>query len=80
MVRKIVDADALRQMIQKQIDASTELDGDCRECRSNEVYWHEPDETGCNWNLHSFTGPPECAGVIRGIVAPLRRQFNLATA
>jgi hypothetical protein len=77
MVRRVTDAVELRQMIQKGIDDSTVLDRDCRECRANEVYWHEPDSTDCNWDLHSFAGPPNCAGVVRSIVESLRKQFNL---
>lgn len=78
MTREIATKDELRQMIQDAIDQGTDLDGDCRDVVANEVYWHEADESGCNWNLHSFRGDRSCADVVARIVGTLRTQYRIS--
>lgn len=77
MVKKLATAQELEKLIQNRISTSTELDGDCAGCKTNSVSWHEPDETGSNWDLDSFRGPQECGGIIYAIVADLKRHYNL---
>ncbi len=63
-------------MIQDRISESKEFD--CRDVKVESVRWHEPDETGCNWNWSVYNGPPECYEVVLAIVSDLRRQYNLS--
>ena len=78
MTREIATKDELKKMIQGAIDQSTDLDGDCRDVIANEVCWHEADESGCNWYLHSFRGDRSCAGVVTRIVEELRIKYRIA--
>jgi len=78
MTRELTTKDELQDMIQSAIEKSTDLDGDCRDVIANEVYWHEADQSGCNWDLHSFRGDTSCAGVVNRIVAELRARYMIA--
>lgn len=77
MTKKMITADDLVKLIQSQISNSAELDGDCRDCRVSYVYWHEPDEIGSNWDLHSFNGPAACGKSISDVVAKFKPIYNL---
>lgn len=77
MPKNIVSKDELRELIQQRITDSDELDGDCREVIVNSVYWHEPDETGGNWDVHSLRNPVGCTDVVRGIVSEFKEQYNI---
>ncbi len=70
----------LTRMIQDRISEGKELDGDCRDVNVESVYWHEPDETGCNRDLGFFNGPEACSGVVGAIVSDLRRRYKLRNA
>lgn len=78
MARKLISAAELEKLIQDGISSSTALAGYCRDCNVNSVYWHEPDESGSNWDLRSFSGSPNCTDFILGIVAKLKPIYNLA--
>ena len=75
MARTEKTASEIRRLIQARIYASA--DCACRDCHANQVHWHAPDDTGCNWELHSYNGPASCAGAIDSIVAELQKQINL---
>lgn len=79
MVRDLVDAETLRTIIQDKIERSDQMDGDCQGVVVNSVYWHEPDESGSNWDIHSLSGEGarECVGVVNAIVAPIKQRYNL---
>jgi hypothetical protein len=77
MPRQIVSTVELRALIQERISNSFELDGDCRGVIVNSVYWHEPDETGTNWDVHSFRNVTGCEGVVRAIVAEFKKKYNV---
>jgi len=79
MARIEVTEDKLVEMIQKQIETSDEQDGDCRGVRINAVTWHEPDSTGCNWDVKVVggEGAAECKDVIRFILRELMENYNI---
>lgn len=77
MNKTLITAAELEKLIQDRISKSEELDGDCRSCIVNSVYLREPDESGSNWDLHSFRGPANCAEVISDITAKFKLGFNL---
>ncbi len=77
MSRQLASNAELTRMIQDRISEGKELDGDCRDVKVESVYWHPPDESGCNWNLGLYNGPPTCRGVVDAIVSDLRRRYNL---
>jgi len=77
MPKEIVTEDDLKNMIQEKISNSKELDGDCREVIVNSVYWHEPDETGSNWDVHSLRHAAGCEGVLNPIVVEFKEKYNV---
>ncbi len=77
MTKEIATKDELKNMIQERISNSEELDGDCREVIVNSVYWHEPDETGSNWDVNSFRNARGCEGIVNAIVADLKQTYDL---
>jgi hypothetical protein len=67
--------------MQRRINESNDLDGDCRECGAPAIYpLREPDENGCNWSVGAYRGPPACQGVIARIVAEVQSLFNLRSS
>lgn len=79
MTRKLLSIDELVSIINNAIKNSELFDGDCKGCYiSGLLRLVELDSEGCNWDLSSFTGPPECKSVIKGIVGPLRAIYNLS--
>lgn len=77
MPRNIVSREELKSLIQQRISNGEELDGDCREVIVNSVYWHEPDETGSNWDVHSLRNAAGCENVVMAIVAEFKGQYNV---
>lgn len=78
MSRKLVSQSELADVINSALKDSDLLDGDCRECHVRGFYQLvEPDADGCNWDLPSYSGPRECAGVVNTIVASFRNQYNV---
>ncbi len=73
MDRELKSNDELRQIVQYRIDRRTEVDGDHVVVS---IYWHEPDENGCNWD-HSFHGDSCWSPAVLAIVAELRSKYNL---
>lgn len=78
MPRTLASASEIRRLIQARLYASDALDGACRECHANQVQARAPDASGCNWDLHSYNGPAQCAEVVATIVAELQSTHNLA--
>ena len=79
MTRKLVSVAELISILNDRIKRSDLLDGDCSECYISGFYrLAEPDADGCNWDLPSYTGPLECAGVIAAVIRPIRVLYNLS--
>ncbi len=77
MIKKVVSTDQLKDMIQERIKNSEELDGDCREVIVNSVYWHEPDEAGSNWDVHSLRNAAGCEDLINFIISEFKENYNV---
>lgn len=75
MTRETKTADELRQMVQERMDERTKIDNDS--VVAAEVYWHAPDETGCNWSIRSFDGDHSWVPAFNGILRTVRDKFNL---
>ncbi len=76
MPRQLASNAELTRMIQDRISEGKEFDGDCREAKVTSVRWHEPDETGCNWNWSAYNDPPPCYRVVAAIISDYRRRYN----
>ena len=77
MTKELVTEDELKNMIQERVSNSENLDGDCREVIVNSVYWHEPDEIGSNWDVHSLRNATGCEGVVNVIIVEFKKKYNL---
>lgn len=78
MPRQVLTVEELQAEMQRRIDASDYLDGDCKECGAPGIYFlQEPDENGCNWSPNVYRGPRECAPMIRRIVEEVQRLYNV---
>jgi hypothetical protein len=77
MARTLVSSSEIRRLIQARLYASDSHGGACRECHANQVTRRAPGADGCNWELHSFNGPQQCADTVAAIVAELQRTHNL---
>ncbi len=77
MDRKVTNKDLLLEMIQKRINNSDELDSDCRHVIATSIYWHEKDDTGSNWGIHSFRNAYGCEDVMIHIVEEFKRLYNI---
>jgi hypothetical protein len=79
MARRLATRDEIRAEMQRRIDASTDMDGDCRECGAPGInIILEPEKNGgCNWSPSAYRGPRECAAVIVRIVAEVQALYNV---
>ena len=77
MSRTSKTAPELKRLIQSRMDALEEVEEDGEHVFAREVDWHEPDETGCNWNMNGYRGPANYATEIRLLVNALRREYHL---
>ena len=69
----------LKHLIQIRMDALEEVEEDGERVFAHDVDWHEPDESGCNWNMNGYRGPANYATEIRAIVNNLRREYRLGS-
>lgn len=77
MAKKITTEEELKRMIQERVSSSEELEGDCKKVIVNSVYWHETDEMGSNWGVHSLRNARGCEGVVMAIIAEFKQKYNL---
>ena len=78
--RRTITVKELTAEMQKRIESSNELGGDCRECKVPGIYrLRKPDATGCNWAPSAYQGAPDCAGVIALIVREFQELYNVVS-
>ena len=77
MTKEITTEEELKIMIQERVSSCDEMDGDCKEVIINSVYWHETDESGSNWDVHSLRNARGCEDVVRKIISEFKQKYNL---
>ncbi len=78
MSRQLASNEELTRMINDRFREGKELDGDCREVKIDSVMpYAEPDESGCNWDVYTYSGPLGCSDVFRLVKEEFREQYNL---
>jgi hypothetical protein len=60
------------------MNALEEVEEDGEQVFARNVDWHEPDESGCNWDMDGYRGPANYALEIRVLVNKLRREYRLS--
>lgn len=78
MPNEVKTAAELKRLIQIRMDALEDVQDDGEQVFAHDVDWHEPDESGCNWNMNGYRGPANYATEIRTIVNKLRRAYRLS--
>ncbi len=77
MSRRILAAEELNQMIRSEMHKYEE----CAKVSLRSVYWHAPDNTGCNWDVNMWEGDVSdalaCKERIVAVVRDLRARFNV---
>ena len=59
------------------MNALEDVEEDGERVFARDVEWHEPDETGCNWNMSGYRGPANYATEIRVLIDSVRREYRL---
>ncbi|WP_019142785.1 hypothetical protein [Noviherbaspirillum massiliense] len=77
MYRKILSAEEIRQHVQQLVNAIPEVVQDNAVVNVPLPQWQEPDESGCNWNMKSFTGVRDYDRDIRALLEQARESYNL---
>ncbi|SCB10092.1 hypothetical protein GA0116996_101613 [Cupriavidus alkaliphilus] len=74
-MREIKTADEIRALVQEAADRCE----DCADAHFGGVYWHEPDETGCNWSISTMRGTSwkPCFDCVQPAAVELRAKYNL---
>ncbi len=69
----------IRQEIQRRIENSPELDGDCKDCRAPTPRFVDPKENGgCNWTVDVFPGVvPGCLDFAKAITLSVMAEYEL---
>jgi len=75
MARMMLKKDALEEMIRDEAAKYEE----CKDCYFGGVYWHEPDETECNWNVSMIRGQDwsGCLGRMQAFATELRERYSV---
>jgi len=77
MPRTITSPEELQASVQAQVNEIEVVKEDRAKVGVPLPYWHEPDKTGCNWNMNYFRDARGYEDKIAGIVARHRAEFNL---
>jgi len=78
MPRTVKTAAELKHLIQIRMNALEDVEEDGEQVFAHNVDWHEPDESGCNWNMSGYRGLATYATEVRLIVNRLRREYRLS--
>ncbi|WP_430434300.1 hypothetical protein [Methyloversatilis sp.] len=73
MQREAVGEYEIRSRVQQLVDAQCE--GEV--INVSLPYWHEPDETGCNWNISNVSAPSGLAAAVRACINEVRKTHLL---
>jgi hypothetical protein len=72
-------AEMIRQEIKRRIEVSTELNGDCKECKAPTPRCIDPTfNEGCNWTVDVFPGlVPGCLDFVKQITRTVMAEYEL---
>ena len=69
----------IRLEIQRRIETSTELDGDCKDCRAPTPRVTDPATNhGCNWAVDTFPSVvPGCLDFVKAVTRTVMAEYDL---
>ena len=72
-------AEMIRQEIKRRIEVSTELNGDCKECKAPTPRFIDPTfNEGCNWTVDVVPGlVPGCLDFVKQITRTVMAEYEL---
>lgn len=77
MSRVTLSIEEINHMIREEMRKHEE----CANVSLSSIYWHEPDETGCNWDANMWLGSEAdtiaCRRCILAAVRELRSRYNI---
>ncbi len=76
MERVVVAPEELQEKIRAE---AAKYPDECGDAYFGGVYWHEPDENGCNWSISTMRGRDwsGCLGRLAPFATRLRANFNI---
>lgn len=79
MAKTKATAGEIRLEIQRRIENSKELDGDCKDCRAPSPRVTDPATNhGCNWTVDVFPGVvPGCLDFVKAITRTVMSEYEL---
>lgn len=68
-----------KEEVRELIKAETDKNAACKDSYFGGVYWHEPDESGCNWSMPTISGGDwnGCLEAMRNYVTKIRSEINI---
>jgi len=77
MSRVILSVEEINHMIREEMRKHDA----CAKVSLSSIYWHEPDETGCNWDADMWKGNETdalaCKRSVLGAIRELRSRYNI---
>lgn len=72
-------SEEIRLEIQRRIESSTELDGDCKDCHAPTPRFTDPDTNyGCNWTVDVFPSViPGCLDFVQNVTRTVMAEYEL---
>lgn len=72
-------AEKIALEIQRRIENSTELEGDCKNCRAPTPRFTDPNtNSGCNWVVDAFPSViPGCLDFVKNITRTVMNEYEL---
>lgn len=67
----------ITNLIQSLVNEISEIKDDGNKVTVSDVYWHEEDENGCNWNISTIQNGNAYINEILHIIAVKRQSINL---
>ena len=79
MEREEKTTEELQQLIQDKLSVLQNTLNSSEKITAPPVYRHTPDESGCNWNVESYSGSAYYRPGVRMLIEEMRGLYNLRT-
>jgi hypothetical protein len=68
-----------KEYLQERISEEASKHAECAGVQFGGVYWHEAEESGCNWSVSIVSGPEwsDCFIAVEQFIFGLREQYNI---
>jgi hypothetical protein len=77
--KRLASAEDIRMLVQDAVNARPELRQHNEALQVHEPFWHEDDQSGCNWSISGYMGLSKYADDFRIALQDVRSSYNLGT-